>query len=962
MRDRGPAAMRKAPSRKAGPQAATRRGLLARLSREDAGQSLVLVMMISIMAMLMLTTATTALTGQIKPARASLDAGEATAAAQAGIESFLSWVNTNCPPTTGFECALLATGITNKSGITDPLNQQGVQITGGDGGTSVESYWWTVTFATSGLARVKSVGQVPTGKPSPKYLIKTLVADVDAMPSFNNFQYYTKYETYSAEFINSFYKARSVQLTSAANLDGTSISSKGKPGSLQWGGACTYVDASTTPLCDSSHSTNVCDDLYYPNGAGPGRGTNAGWNNASRRPSTATQAAMGTDPSFAYFTENGAYTPTAGSPTSVTHNDTCDSSMEPNMVMNGPVYSQDAYLVDRGKDTGNSKNSKPNFDGAAYSVWTGAINGSQQPAGPNGGYDRAYPGTNGEATLTSNYPTDGSGNTVFPIYQSNALELPEDATEALPLAQCVYTGPTRISILGDTARITSPLTPAGSSACYQSTGTFTNVNTIDSEGQSTTDASGGVINAVVPLSRTLIYVKNPGPSIKPSQATVASPVFNTTTGLTLPAATIGNTLAGTWTDNASYAATEACPAAGPAKRRNLDCETGKSTPKEDVFTALKTATDAELATASPTTATLTSAITDQLSALSQKVGATVNSRWYTVTVTAAAPTVTTTTPEAVTGGFLQTRAGKGYTTTTSRWTVKLNRVVCSSVSTNGACVNTTTPIVQGVLSKTASAAAGSPVNTARNFPWRGKQPGDTGYDAAKTYTDPDNDVTPYYHGYGDVYVEGKVTGNVSIVSEHDIVITNDLTYSNPTVTSTSDGLALIANHNVRIYRPMTCATDGARNATTAGYCPNDLSGVYTDNLSWPVANNYPSHMYVPNNAPSMTNGGAGSIYATVFTLRGSFIADNFYRGEIGHGIDIYGGLYQYHRGATSMPYQGRPYQGSGTKMPGISVTYNFDNMRAGQAVNGGLRVPYIPPPDGRLTSNTWNVISMSTGS
>ena len=85
-------------------------------------------------------------------------------------------------------------------------------------------------------------------------------------------------------------------------------------------------------------------------------------------------------------------------------------------------------------------------------------------------------------------------------------------------------------------------------------------------------------------------------------------------------------------------------------------------------------------------------------------------------------------------------------------------------------------------------------------------------------------------------------------------------------------------------------------------------------------------------------------------------------GEIGYGINIYGGLYQYHRGATSMPYQGRPYQGSGTKMPGISVTYNYDNMRAGQAVNGGLRVPYIPPPDGRLTSNTWNVISISTGS
>ncbi|HST46687.1 hypothetical protein [Jatrophihabitans sp.] len=945
--------------RKAGPWA-TRPGLLARLRREDTGQSLVLVMMISILAILMITTATTALTGQIRPAKDSVDSGEATAAAQAGLENFLSWVNTNCPPVSGFGCAALTTGLTNKSGITDPLNQKGVAITGADGATSVESYWWTVTFATSGLARVKSVGQVPTGKTSPKYRIKVLVADVDASPSFNNFQYYTKYETYSAEFINNFYRSRSVQVTSAANLTGTSISSKSKPGVLQWNGTCSYVDAATTPACDSSHSTNICDDLYYPTAAGPGRGTATAWNNAGRRPSTATQTAMGTDSSFAYFSEGGSYTPSSGSAASVTHNDTCDSSMEPNMVMNGPVYSQDAYLVDRGKDTGVSKNSEPNFDAAAYTVWTGAINGSQQPLGANGGYDRAYPGTDGEATLTSNYPTDSSGHRVFPIYQSNALELPEDATEALPLAQCVYTGPTRIKISGNIARITSPLTPAGTSACYQSTGSYANVNTVDGLGQSTTDPSGGVINAVVPLSRTLIYVKNPT-GLTPTQATVASPVFNTTTNLSVPAASATDGLTGTWTDDSSYVATAACPVSGPTKRRNLDCETGQGNPKNDVFTAIKTAVDAQLATTAPTTAGLTTAITDQLSTNSQKVGTAQNSFWYTVTVTAGTPTTTTVTPTAPSGTFMQATLGKGYTTTASSWTVSVNRVVCGSLTKKGDCVNNTTPIIIGTLTKTSSAAAGSPLNTTQNFPWHGKQPGDSGYDASKTYTDPNNDVTAYYHGYGDVYVDGTTNGNVSIVAEHDIVITNDLTYSNNTVASTSDGLALIATHNVRLYRPMTCAVDGTLGLTSTGYCPNDLSGVYTDNLSWPLPSNYPSNTYVPSAAPSITNGGTGSIYATIFALRGSFLADNFYRGIIGYGIDIYGGLYQYHRGPTSLPYQGRPYQGSGTKMPGISVTYNYDNMRAGQAINGGLRVPYIPPPDGRLTNNTWNVISVSTG-
>jgi hypothetical protein len=64
-----------------------------------------------------------------------------------------------------------------------------------------------------------------------------------------------------------------------------------------------------------------------------------------------------------------------------------------------------------------------------------------------------------------------------------------------------------------------------------------------------------------------------------------------------------------------------------------------------------------------------------------------------------------------------------------------------------------------------------------------------------------------------------------------------------------------------------------------------------------------------------------------------------------------------------MPYQGRPYQGSTTKMPGMTLTYTYDNMRAGQAQNGGLRVPWIPTPSNRPigSGRTWNVVSFSTG-
>jgi hypothetical protein len=262
-----------------------------------------------------------------------------------------------------------------------------------------------------------------------------------------------------------------------------------------------------------------------------------------------------------------------------------------------------------------------------------------------------------------------------------------------------------------------------------------------------------------------------------------------------------------------------------------------------------------------------------------------------------------------------------------------------------------TPIVTGSIS--LSTSTGTPLVSAANFPWFGAASG------AHTYTDLNNDITPYYNGYGDAYIEGTLKGNLSVVADHDIVITNDLSYSNTNLNTTTDGLALVATHNVRIYRPMACTDDGTAGMTSAGWCPDDLSGVFNQPLGWPLPTNYPSTKYQLDNAPSLQKTGQGVIYATIFALRGSFLIDNFYRGPVGATVSTFGGLYQYHRGPTSLPYQGRPFQGSTTKMPGMTLSYTYDNMRAGRTTNGGMRVPWIPSPNGKLTSRTWNVISLS---
>lgn len=910
--------------------------------RDDEGLGVIFVIFISLMVLIMLGTASAALVDQIKPAAESVNLGLATAAAEAGIDDAVGWLNTNCGSPDGLVCDTAT-----------PTVGQTVSKTLGT--SSHESFTWKVLAFVAGKMRVTSTGRAlgPAAHGvQPTLKSTTLVADITATPSFTNFQYYTKYETFPADFVNSFYGARTVQVTSAANAQGSSLSSAG---TITWNGTCSY-DATTNPTCDQNHSTDICNDLYFPTANGLGRSTDSAWNNSVRRPSSTTQAAMGTDSTFAYYSESGTFAPTTGSTSNVTHNDTCDSTFEPNMVMNGPIYSQDAYLIDRGKDTGNSKNSMPVFSDTAYSMWNGQANGVQQSPGPNGGYARAYPNTNGQISTTVAQE---------PVYTTDELELPANANGAQSLATCTYTGPTRILIKQGYAYITSPMTPTspaptGPSYCYTSTGSFTNTNAV---------ANGGVANAQVPINSTLIYIANPTASSHPV-ATKSTPIFSLSSSIAAPAATGSNTLAGTWTDGSTYSSTQDCPTNAPTKERNFDCETSAASPATDMKTAISSAVNAALragaSSASALQTNVKAAITGLMSATSLTQPATynrTNGYYYKVTVGTPTQTSTTTNPPTyspTTETLYQKGSTGSFTTTTSTMTISIDRMTCSA-SKKGVCSSETdTPILKGT--GTGSSSSGSTAATTETWPWFGAQTG------ATTYTDPNNDITQYQSNWGDAYVQGQLTGEMTIIAEHDIVATNDITYTDTDVSKTTDGLALVADHNARIYRPMTCTDDGTAGQTTGGFCPNDLTGVYSTALSWPLPTNYPSLKYTPDNAPSMTGtatgSGSGQLDATVFTLRGCFMIDNWYRGGIGVGANVTGGLYQYHRGPTSLPYQGRPYQGSTTKMPGVTLTYTYDDMRAQQNLKNGLRVPWVPNPQGRpsTSSRTWNTVAISTGS
>jgi hypothetical protein len=554
-----------------------------------------------------------------------------------------------------------------------------------------------------------------------------------------------------------------------------------------------------------------------------------------------------------------------------------------------------------------------------------------------------------------------------PVYTSTELSLPPNADEAKSLASCVYTGPTRILLRNDFAYVTSPGTPTapappGPAYCYASTGSFTN------------PGGGGVVEAKVPVGTSLIYVQNPAPA-DDNPLPAGQRVFNLTGTSPMPATSVSSTLGGPWTDAATYSSATKCPAnTDPVHvRRDFDCEisgssSGTVAPDElaAIDSAVRKTMTSPLASASALQTAVTTAISGVVgtSALTAPAVYTpAADHYWTVTVNNPTYATATSTPPALplADSFLQTASTGGYSVQRTGVTVSVDRLQCTSIK-NGNCVNgalVDTPVVTGTVN--TSSATGADATTVAAWPWVGN---------VSDYTDPNNDITQYRPNHGDVYIEGTLKGQLTVVAEHDIVATKSLTYSNTDLSTTTDGLALVADHDVRVYRPMACAKSddpskmpsGSQKRTTWGYCPNDLTGVFTTPLAWPLPTNQPSTAYVPDNAPAMPDG--GSIYATIFTLRGAFLADNFYRGASGKAATVYGGLYQYHRGPTSLPYQGRPYQGSTTKMPGVVLTYNYDNMRAGQNANGGLRVPWVPVPQGRPhgTTRIWNLTGMSAGS
>jgi hypothetical protein len=150
-------------------------------------------------------------------------------------------------------------------------------------------------------------------------------------------------------------------------------------------------------------------------------------------------------------------------------------------------------------------------------------------------------------------------------------------------------------------------------------------------------------------------------------------------------------------------------------------------------------------------------------------------------------------------------------------------------------------------------------------------------------------ATPRLENYNDsnacaiLYLSGNASSSLTIASDADIVVTDDLTHDTGVL------VGLIANNNVRVYHPVTPST---RSATTSGTsCPN-ATGTQT-NIE---------------------------IDAAILSLTHSFIVDNWICGAPLGTLTVNGAIAQKFRGPV-----GTYNSGTGTKASGYTKNYAYDD-------------------------------------
>lgn len=980
----------------------------------DAGFAMIFVLMITLIITVGVATTLVVTASNVVPARTNQDNVAALAAAQAGLDDYVAFLNANC-------ATFNSTACTSINGTATPGTVKGPDNAGTE--TYVRQVLNPGSYLTDGFLRVKSTGRSANGATA---RTKTLVADLAGLPNVLRFAYMSKYESLAKSFVDAYYPARTIAITDAASA---SAADKASP-ALTTGSTVGWAAPTGTDICDREwyDDTSNATDTSEANPAGadadpafqnPGRGT--------LKTSYRTGLGVGFD--------WGQTSTTAG--TSLYQ--PCEVTFTSGMTFSGPVYSKDAIYLSYGTPGGTGPMFSVPTKETLPAVSTGWSTNSFPAAIPGQLY-RQFPYILGAPSCVSGAMSTGCTDNSTVQTSAYDLQLPTSVSDAAGSATCIYNGPTRVVVNGATATIISPLTTVNpANPCYANT----NASLIGT----------GVTSAQVPLSSTTIYVKNIGNGATGAKASAANPVFslstpasdtNPVTGTpTVTAAdasytptTVGYLLSnppiadGGWTLQwPSYSLLSALNALAPTCAGLIgtltaspdlaffNCNVAHSG-YPDSYSYVKAAVKAALAANPSAYATVS-----QFQALVNSIVATGNtsdaanalpdnnynaSHRYRVSAVADAvptdgctPTSSTVqgspTPVAnpstdkflslATQGYVYPQTQHAITCMTATVTLQVG-TKNSNLNSNGKCNASNNNCGWG-----DGTSGNNHIGPQYSLPQfkvtaRVDTPANSTHTTATTVAFPNGqDATQYAtwdaakaNAPGDLYVEGTgITSKLSLVADNDIVVTGPLTTTYTSAPSAVTGenswasggaVALVANNNTRIYHPVSCP-GGASATTTAGYCPNDISGLYSTVLTSgsTFTATHPAMQYCnlttgfsanTGNArcsttpPTATGSGAvTSINAVVFALNGSLMTDNYNRGLPMGPSTVLGGIYQLHRGATGQQWE--------TQTSASTRAYSGYQLQDTYLAMDGAGLPYVPALKSGRSDRSWNIVSVSAG-
>lgn len=966
---------------------AARRRTLQLKNDGDGGFVLVYVLAVTMLITMLVATVTFAAAANVGPAQRSAFGEAANAAAQGGIQAYYAKLTktTGCSSLLKLESADPACVDLTPTATSGRTRLISADTSYAFSAGNQAYYTWTVLTVTAAFVRVQSTGEV--GEPgAPFYSKKVVVADITggSTRNFLDYAYYSTYETLSSAEIQKEFGARTVTFTKPAVL--TDAGANPALASVHWTGVPT----------SGNTGSQWCSSLYYnPHGDSSANSATAG----NGRYLQSSGLPVGYD-----WQETGSTVPAS----TVTHNGICQVDFTTGNKITGPAYSRDAFLLSNGTHGGPG----PQFDAPVYSAWST----SDSPAA-NPPYNQ-FPYIGGGTKDGKNAPQSANFTLTLPTDVAGALTS-NNATQV-----CEYWGPTRIDVKAGIAYVSSPMTAAGIGTCYSSnpgpgevaTNVAVTTTVVMANGSQRTNGAGtpSVLEAKVPVSSTLIYVHNA--NLSSTAPWTGQPIFqvNGATGVVgTPSSTTvtnaadngvaynGGLLAsllgivqrppaadGAWTLDWTYACSLlglSCDASS-ANQVNFEKDLGKTyvdfkkqvigtdgalkgattgSLSTDLQSALASAFTADGKTLYPSSAgvplpTGTSSVAYYVALSAESTLADTPVCQATNTTTPVSdPSVTAPMPANLDPLLGQKNGGTSATTTTcSR--KQVTATVYRETGAQDQCIENKGLL--GACSKYSYKWV-SPTKQFDVTPTRTSKAATTNVVTPGTASFPlANDVTQYQrlqNGPGDAYIEGTLTGKLSIVSENDVIVSGNLTYMTPA----SDAASLVAKNNVRVYHPVAC-TDPTATATTTGYCPNDTTGLSPiDQLKFNASNfsSHPSRQYTNLRGDLQ----ALTVSSAVYALTGSFIVDNYNRGEgydplgalAANGLKtltLVGGVYQLHHGAAGVQWE---IASSSTIRPtsGYSTTIAWDSTL--QTRN----LPYVPTPSGSNGSNPWQIVSTSTG-